>query len=60
MGYFRELPNLQYQSPSSSRISSASYVTVKNLFRRMKIRDDLKNVFTVFNCLLYTSDAADE
>ena len=49
MGYFRELPNLQYQSPFTSRVSSDSYVTVKNLFRRMKIRDDLQNVFTVFN-----------
>ena len=49
MGYFRELPNLQYQSPYSNRISSDSYITVKNLFRRMKIRDDLQNVFTVFN-----------
>tara|TARA_A100001011_G_scaffold371550_1_gene429002 strand:+ start:356 stop:1012 length:657 start_codon:yes stop_codon:yes gene_type:complete len=49
MGYFRELPNLQYQSPYSNRISSGSYVTVKNLFRRMKIRDDLQNVFTIFN-----------
>ena len=49
MGYFRELPNIQYQSPFSNRVSSASYITAKNLFRRMKIRDDLKNVFTVFN-----------
>jgi|TARA_B000000557_G_C20690533_1_gene407146 hypothetical protein len=49
MGYFRELPNLQYQSPYSNRISSASYVTAKNIFRRMKIRDDLKNVLSVFN-----------
>jgi len=49
MGYFRELPNLQYQSPYSNRISSASYVTAKNIFRRMKIRDDLKNVLSIFN-----------
>ena len=49
MGYFRELPNLQYQSPYSNRISSASYITAKNIFRRMKIRDDLKNIFSVFN-----------
>ena len=48
MGYFRELPNLQYQSPYTSRISSSTYVTAKNIFRRMKIRDDLKSVFTVF------------
>tara|TARA_B100000508_G_scaffold118655_1_gene98936 strand:- start:339 stop:986 length:648 start_codon:yes stop_codon:yes gene_type:complete len=49
MGYFRELPNLQYQSPYSNRISSESYITAKNIFRRMKIRDDLKNIFSVFN-----------
>ena len=49
MGYFRELPNLQYQSPYSSRISNATYITAKNIFRRMKIRDDLKNVFSIFN-----------
>tara|TARA_B100001093_G_scaffold104737_1_gene96970 strand:- start:1916 stop:2629 length:714 start_codon:yes stop_codon:yes gene_type:complete len=49
MGYFRELPNIEYQSPYSDRISSNSYVNVKNLFRRMKIRDDLQNVFTIFN-----------
>ena len=49
MGYFRELPDLQYQSPYSTRISSTSYVTAKNIFRRMKLRDDLQNVFTVFD-----------
>ena len=49
MGYFRELPNLLYQSPYSNRISSESYITAKNIFRRMKIRDDLKNVFSIFN-----------
>ena len=49
MGYFRELPNIEYQSPFPTRISNSSYVTAKNLFRRMKIRDDLQNVFTIFN-----------
>tara|TARA_Y100001937_G_scaffold124359_1_gene188932 strand:+ start:507 stop:1154 length:648 start_codon:yes stop_codon:yes gene_type:complete len=49
MGYFRELPDLLYQSPYSNRISSGTYVSAKNIFRRMKIRDDLKNVFSVFN-----------
>jgi hypothetical protein len=48
MSYFRELPNLEYQSPLSSRVSSDEYVTVKNLFRRAKLRDDLQNVFTIF------------
>jgi len=48
MTYFRELPDLQYQSLLSSRVSSDEYVTVKNLFRRVKLRDDLQNVFTIF------------
>jgi len=49
MGYFRELPDVEYQSPFSTRISSSSYVKAKNIFRRMKIRDDLQNIFTLFN-----------
>ena len=46
MTYFRELPNLNYQSISSDRSSSEDYVVVKNIFRRAKLRDDLKYVFT--------------
>ena len=49
MGYFRELPDLQYQSFLSDSLSSQSYLTVKNLFRRNKLRDDLSGVFTLFN-----------
>jgi hypothetical protein len=49
MGYFRELPNLEYQSFLSDSLSSQSYLTVKNLFRRNKLRDDLSGVFTLFN-----------
>ena len=49
MGYFRELPNLEYQNFLSDSLSSQSYLTVKNLFRRNKLRDDLQNVFTLFN-----------
>ena len=49
MGYFRELPNLEYQSFLSDSISSQSYLRVKNLFRRNKLRDDLQNNFTVFD-----------
>ena len=48
MGYFRELPNLYYPS-FTDRDSSLNYVEVKNLFRRVKLRDDLQNVFTLFN-----------
>jgi len=49
MGYFRELPDVQYQSFLSDAISTKDYIKVKNLFRRNKLRDDLQNVFTLFN-----------
>lgn len=49
MTYFRELPNLEYQSFLSDSNSSDQYLLVKNLFRRVKLRDDLQNVFTVFD-----------
>jgi len=49
MSYFRELPNLEYQSFLSDRKASDQYLTVKNLFRRVKLRDDLQNIFTIFD-----------
>ena len=49
MGYFRELPNLRYPSFLPEKTSSLDYVEVKNIFRRVKMRDDLQNNFTVFN-----------
>ena len=49
MGYFRELPNLLYQSFLPDKRSSLDYTEVKNLFRKTKLRDDLQNVFTIFD-----------
>jgi hypothetical protein len=49
MGYFRELPNIEYQSFLEDSLSTQDYLVVKNLFRRNKLRDDLQNVFTLFN-----------
>lgn len=49
MSYFRELPDLEYPSPLSSKNSSLEYVRAKNLFRRVKLRDDLENVVVLFN-----------
>ena len=48
MSYFRELPNLLYPSFLPEKTSSLDYVEVKNIFRRIKIRDDLYNNFTIF------------
>ena len=38
--YFRQLPNLDYPSLLNDRKGSKDTVRVKNLFRRVKIRDD--------------------
>ena len=46
MTYFRELPNINYQSIKGDRSSSEDYVQIKNIFRRAKLRDDLKFNFT--------------
>jgi len=49
MSYFRELPDLQYQSPLSHKNSSREYVRVKNLFRRVRLREDLQKNFVAFD-----------
>ena len=49
MGYFRELPNLRYPSFLREKKSSLDYIEVKNVFRRIKLRDDLQKNFTIFN-----------
>ena len=49
MGYFRELPNLLYPSFLKDKNSSLDYLEVKNLFRRVKLRDDLLTAFTMFD-----------
>lgn len=48
MSYFRELPSLEYQSFLSNSKGSDEYLLVKNIFRRVKLRDDLQKVFTIF------------
>tara|TARA_B100000282_G_scaffold275068_1_gene232128 strand:+ start:1447 stop:2172 length:726 start_codon:yes stop_codon:yes gene_type:complete len=47
MGYFRELPNIAYQSPLTHKNSSRDYILIKNLFRRTKLFDFLKNNVSV-------------
>lgn len=49
MGYFRELPDLEYLSPLSDRTSSSEYITVKNIFKRAKIRDDIQQSLYLFD-----------
>lgn len=49
MSYFKELPNLEYPSFLSGKNSSLDYIEVKNIFRRIKLRDDLQSAFTLFD-----------
>ncbi len=49
MGYFRELPNIYYQSPLSNKISSSDLILVKNIFRRVKFFNYLSDNATLFN-----------
>jgi len=49
MAYFRFLPDIQYLSPFENRPSADSYVSAKNLFKRIKLSDDTFNSPYLFN-----------
>ena len=49
MGYFRELPNIAFQTPLAHKNSSRDYVLIKNLFRRTKIYDYLKDNISILD-----------
>jgi hypothetical protein len=49
MSYFRELPNLEFENFLETSTGSQDYILLKNIFIRGKLRDDLQNIFTVFN-----------
>jgi len=49
MGYFRELPNILYQSPLLHKNSTTDFIVIKNIFRRSKLFDFLQGNVTLFN-----------
>ena len=49
MSYFRELPDIAYQSPLLHKNSSTDYLIIKNIFRRSKLFDYLKDNVLLFN-----------
>ena len=49
MGYFRELPNIVYQSPLSHKNSSTDYIVIKNLFRGAKLKSYLDGSVTALD-----------
>lgn len=60
MTYFRQVSDLLYQSQLSNRNSSSDYIRVKNLFRRVKIREDLYKYFTTFTKYKITGEQRPE
>lgn len=56
MTYFRSLPNVQYQNFLDSSPGSQSYLLMKNIFVRGKLRDDLQNIFTIFDKYIIQGD----
>ena len=55
-GYFSYFPNLNYVSRTTDRSSNDEFIAVKNIFRRPKLRDDLKNVVTAFEDYVVVGD----
>lgn len=49
MAYFNELPNLEVVSRFPNQSTNQDYVTIKNLWRRAKLREDIANAITAFN-----------
>ena len=46
--YFKQLPDLDYPSLANDRKSAYDYQTVKNIFKRAVMRDDIFNEVTAF------------
>ena len=60
MNYFDLFPNVQLPSFSDKRNSSNDYITVKNLFKRGKVRDEFfQNVTTFYQYSVNGDDRPD-
>ena len=55
-GYFSYFPDLNYVSRSIDRSSNDEFIPVKNIFRRPKLRDDLKSVLAAFEDYVVLGD----
>ena len=49
MSYFREIPDILYQSNLLHKTSSREYIRIKNIFRRVKIQDWIAENTNFFN-----------
>tara|TARA_B100000700_G_scaffold124306_1_gene139266 strand:- start:336 stop:1115 length:780 start_codon:yes stop_codon:yes gene_type:complete len=60
MGYFRELPNINYPSPLNVKNSSGDFVIIKNIFRSTKLLDWLSANVMLFNKSIISDGARPE
>jgi hypothetical protein len=60
MAYFRELPNISFLSRLPNASTNEDYITVKNLFKRAKIRTDVINAITAFDYYQITDNQRPE
>ena len=60
MAYFRELPNISFLSRLPNPSTNEDYITVKNLFKRAKIRTDINNAITAFDYYQITDNQRPE
>ena len=47
--YFRYFPNMEYVSRTLERSSNDEFITVKNIFKRARLREDIAGSATVYN-----------
>ena len=47
--YFRQIPNVDYISRGADKKNISDYITVKNLFKRGKIREEISENLTFFD-----------
>lgn len=60
MAYFNELPNISFLSRLPNASTNEDYITVKNLFKRAKIRTDINNAITAFDYYQITDNQRPE
>jgi hypothetical protein len=60
MSYFKELPNISFLSRLPNASTNEDYITVKNLFKRAKIRTDINNAITAFDYYQITDNQRPE
>ena len=54
--YFRNLPDFEYVNTTSEGRSISDYVTVKNLFKKGKLREDILQEATFFTKYIIQGD----